>query len=1047
MRRLGFTLFTMLFGGGFLYGQVITGKIIDKKNQKGISATVTVGISKAETDALGKFNLPATLTWPVRIKVSAIGYAGIDTLIRSAEGIIIALSAQSNQLEEIFISTGYQKIKAEQLTGSVQQIDENKLQQQVGTTLLSRLEAVGSGLSIDRTTTDGRITIRGLSTIRGPKEVLIILDNFPYDGDMANINPNDVENISILKDAAATSIWGSRAGNGVIVINTKKGKFNQPIAFQANAITGISAKPDLSSLNRMTASDYIDVEQFLFGKGYYDADYTSALRPGLTPVIETLYDGSLTAAEKTAKINQWRSLDVREEFDRLVYQQGVNQQYFLQAKAGGKNYSWLASAGYDRNRDNLDALYSRMVMRYHLNINVIKGLTANVGLQYSRQLSKSGKEGYGDVTAINGQLYPYAQLADAAGNAMPLVQNYRLSYLSTIDSRLLDWKYYPLTDYLHDRSNTELSDVNLNASLQYKKGAFGMQFLYRLERQVGITDRIQDDESYFARNLVNSFTQIAGNSLSYKAPQGGVRNYADNNFIANDLRFQLDFDKQFAQHHFTAFAAAERRAATRQSLSSKLYGFYPDTYTYSSIDAINRYPNYITGSLSNIQDGQGQALTNTRFVSLVGNFSYAFRETYFAYASMRRDASNLFGVTTNEKWKPLWSTGFGWLISKDGDLWKPVDFLKLRLSYGKSGNVDASRTGVTTISYQGNSLFTQTPYAIIAQFANPELRWETVGTVNLGVDFKLLKSRITGSLDYYRKNGTDLFGFYPIDYTSGIGPFAVKNLATMRASGLDLQLQTLNFNSNRFSWSTTLNLSTNKDKVTDYYDFATKGDDYISTAAITGLVGKPVYAVFGYKYAGLDGAGNPIGYLNGSESTDYNALVGTGTSLSDLDYLGSALPTWFGNLQNNFRYDKWSLDVALNFKAGYYFRRSTINYNNLVVSSIGHPDYAQRWQKPGDEQRTKIPAFDYPTNSARSQFYQNTASLVEKGDHIRLQYINLSYVFAPTVFGYKIREARLFANCANVGLLWAANDQHIDPDFNNVLLPQRTYSFGFKLQY
>jgi TonB-dependent SusC/RagA subfamily outer membrane receptor len=176
----------------------------------------------------------------------------------------------ANQLDEVVINTGYQLLKREQTVGSIVSLSASKLDEQKGTDLLSRLEGITSGLIVDRSTPNsGRLMIRGLSTIRGPKDVLVIVDNFPYEGDLANLNPNDVESITVLKDGVAASIWGTRAGNGVIVITTKKGAFNQKLQVDFSVNTGFKEKPDLSGIRQISSSEFIDTEVMLYSKGFY----------------------------------------------------------------------------------------------------------------------------------------------------------------------------------------------------------------------------------------------------------------------------------------------------------------------------------------------------------------------------------------------------------------------------------------------------------------------------------------------------------------------------------------------------------------------------------------------------------------------------------------------------------------------------------------------------------------------------------------------------------------------------------------------------------
>ncbi|WP_410220963.1 SusC/RagA family TonB-linked outer membrane protein [Pedobacter sp.] len=1041
-------MITVLLLSGFrLKAQQLTGKVIDWETGRGMQANIAFGRQQTAADSLGNFKLVVS-SFPVRLKITALGYQSIDTLLTGTNSqLLLVMKNSSSTLKEVVVSTGYQQLSRERYVGSVDYIDPNVLQNQVGTNVLSRLEAVANGLMVNRSTTPNGISVRGLSSINGPKGVLVILDNFPYDGDINSINPNDVESITILKDAAATSIWGSRAGNGVIVITSKTGRPNTPLQLQTLATASVINKPDLYSLQQMSSSDYIDVELFLYEKGYYNSSLNSTPRLGLTPVIELMANPGISQQEKQSLIGQWRTKDVRDDFNRWVYANGLNQQYSLQASAGVNNYNWVASLVYDRNHDNLNALYQRIGLRYALNTTLFKRFKLGASLNYATHKSRSGRDGYTDVAPLNGTLYPYASLADANGNALAVVRDYSLSYVENLDQRLLDWKYYPLDNYLHNTKLGRADDVNINTSLGYQFRGLKINLLYRVQRQTSSTNNILDPESYEARHLINSFSQLTTTGVNYTVPLGGIRNYTTNNLFAQDVRLQAGYEKQLGGHQFTAFASGEARDLHNERSANRYYGYDVNTMIASPVDLVNRYPNLLTGSNSYIPNGQSQSATTNRFLSLLGNAGYTFRDTYFAYASARFDASNLFGVNINDKWKPLWSLGLGWILNKQWRLPAFVDLLKLRASYGKSGNADPNRTGLTTISYQSVSPYTNTLFASIGQFYNPDLKWETVTTKNIGADIRLFAGGLNLSIDYYRKTAHDLFGSYPVDYTSGVGATIVKNVASMAGSGIDLNLERRHFQGKLFSWHTVLNLSINHDKVTDYYTTATKGNDYIGNASITGLVGKPVYSVFSYSYVGLDALGDPVGYLNGVSSKDYAAITGTGTTINDLKYHGSALPAKFGNLLNRITYGQFSAEISVSYKLGYFFRRTSIDYTNLVSANRGHPDYALRWQQPGDEAITTVPAFQYPVNSARNLFYQKSEVLVTEADHLRLQYINVAWEPKLPASLKQLKSFRMFFNASNLGMLWAANTYGIDPDYIQGLRPSAVYSFGINLKF
>lgn len=204
----------------------------------------------------------------------------------------------------------------------------------------------------------------------------------------------------------------------------------------------------------------------------------------------------------------------------------------------------------------------------------------------------------------------------------------------------------------------------------------------------------------------------------------------------------------------------------------------------------------------------------------------------------------------------------------------------------------------------------------------------------------------------------------------------------------------------------------------------------------------------GYTWGGLDANGNPQGYLNGKKSIDYNAIVNEGNAspeAANITYVGSALPTVFGNLVNTFGYKNFSLSVNISYKLGYYFRRPALNYNTLLNGSIGNDQYAQRWQKPGDENSTDVPSFIYPNSTGRDNFYTLSAVNILKGDHVRLQYINLSYGLGRQLLDkWRLKTFQFYANAADLGILWRANKQGLDPEYANAIPPLKSFTIGLR---
>ncbi|RYY32526.1 MAG: SusC/RagA family TonB-linked outer membrane protein, partial [Sphingobacteriaceae bacterium] len=849
----------------------------------------------------------------------------------------IALEASYQQLEEVIVNTGYQQLNKERATGSFVQLTEKQLSNQVGSNILNRLEGIANGLQVDRTSSaQAKISIRGQSTISGPKDVLIILDNFPYEGDVQEINPNDIESVTILKDAAASSIWGTRAGNGVIVITTKKGEYNQNLQmnFQANASYGF--EPNLFKQKQMSVSDYVDLEVMLYATGRYAADINSANKPSLTPVVELLAGANGNYSLVAQQIEALKNYDVRRDFERYFYQASFAQQYALQANAGTDKFKWYLSAGLDRQTGNLQEQYDRITMRFRQEFKIVNNLKLETGLGLTQSTTESGKSGFNEIFTSKGVLYPYARLADENGQALPLAKDYTPRFTNAQGfSNLLDWNYYPLTDNEAQVQLGKGMGILALATLNYDLNQnIKLSLNYQYERQSNSTERDYGIDSYFTRNQINLFTQLDANGMVVKnaVPKGSIFDNNDRLFSAQQVRAQGNYQKTWGNHQLYALVGGEYRSNQTDSRNARLYGYNAENLTSTNVDFANPYPTLVTGGGSYIANSKGHENLNNRFISFFSNLSYTLANRYIASASVRRDASNLFGVNTNDKWKPLWSAGLSWLVSKEAFFEvEPIDQLKFRLTYGSSGNIDPSKTALVTIRYGGSSIYTQTPYALIDKIFNPDLKWEVVHTLNSGLDFSLFKGRISGNLEYYRKKGTDLFGIYPIDYTSGVGVAAIRNVASMVATGFDVQINLIPVKQ-KFEWQSQINWSHYKDRITDYYLPSAQASNFINgtTMQVSSLVGKPIYSVFSYPFAGLDPSnGDPQGYLNGEVSKNYQSITGSTATVNDLRYHGSAKPTMFGNWANTFSYKKWELNIQLIYKLGYYFRRESVNYNSL----------------------------------------------------------------------------------------------------------------------
>lgn len=1047
----------LFYWQGTFAQQVINGKVYALPGNKALQgATLQIKNQNVSVQSSnnGQFQLRPS-TWPVHLLVSHIGYKSIDTLLNTidAKELVFLLSPIENLLDEVQINTGYQKLPIERATGSFGLVDQNKFNEQVGTDVLSRLEMLAGSLSVDRKSSKPGIAIRGLSTINGQRGALVILDNFPYEGDMNNINPNDVESITLLKDAAAASIWGARAGNGVIVITTKNGKFNKNLKIDFNSNISLLEKPDLNYLKPMLSADYIDVEQFLFDKDYYKTMELPSSSAPLTPVIELLIakrDKKITEAYVTEQLELLRQSNSSDNYGSTFYRNGLNRQFATSMSGGSNIMWWLFSAGYDQNRDNLDAGYRRLNINIKNTWKLLKQLEMKADAYLTSSQTESGQPEYNALRAVNGALPPYTSFVNDIGNPIPVMYQYRDAYLAGINGskQLLDWNYYPASNAQYMPSNNNLQDILANVNIKYNplKG-LNVNVFYQYGKQNRLNEQYYDKESYYTRDMVNSFSQVSGTTIKRPVPLGTIYDRNENTYKRQNIRGQVDYTQSWNnKHEITLLAGAEVRDEGIWGSNSRRYGFDEELLTSVAVDYANTYPRFLDGSSTFISNNDGMNSATNRYVSLYGNMAYTFKQRYTLSGSVRRDASNLFGLNVNDKWNPFWSAGASWNIDKE--IFFDLDFinsLKLRGSYGVSGNVNPDMAAVTTIVYSSTSPFTQSPTANFKNYRNPELKWENIYMLNLGLDFNVLNNRISGSLEYFNKKGKGLFGLTALDATAGIGNSITKNVATMTGNGFDVNLQSFNLKG-KLGWNTDLIFGTYKDKITDYYLVSNSASLLLTGYSnVAGVIGKPVYSLFSYQWAGLDPAnGNPLGYENGNISSNYTYITASARTVNDLVYNGPIMPTFFAAIGNTVSYKNISLTFRISGKFGYYFRRNSINYTNLVATRDGHSDFVKRWQKSGDELLTNVPSFTYPISSSRDAFYTNSEATVEKGDHIRLQYINLNYQLDKQ--NHKklpFKSLQVFAAANNLGIIWATNKQHLDPDYI-ALPPTKIISFGLK---
>lgn len=1030
----------------------VSGRVLDENNAPLVGATVKVkGTGRTVlTDNKGEFALIKIDDKAVLV-ISFLGYETKE--IKAAEASnSIKLVSSSDKLDEVqIVSTGYQNIPKDRATGSFTVVDNKLLNRAVSPDLLSRLKGVTNGLLIDlQAGNPTGISVRGRSTLYSNTNPLIVIDNFPFEGDLNSINPNDIENVTVLKDAAAASIWGVRAGNGVIVITTKKGSFNKKPEITLNSNVTLTDKPDLYYDPQLSSAQWIDIEKFLFTEGKYTGslldDYSF-----ISPVVELLSKKTpANAGSIDAQVEALKQYDIRDQIDKYFYRKGVQHQYFLNLNGGGTNNNYNYSLGYDRN-DPIDVGIS--TNRYTARAINTYGFFDN-RLQVTAEFALTRSLYQSDGNKFSRSKFPYEQLATADGTPLPVSDGtLRASYTDVAgNGRLLDWKWRPLEE-LRLKANTinsEITDIRFNTGIRYKiLKPLSVSANYQYFKSSGLSKSMNDLNSFQVRNQINTFTQInkSTGEIKYPFPKGNTYSEGHNIRNTNYGRIQLDFQKQFlTKHNISAIVGYEIRSERGEISNMSLYGYDPSTKTSIVRDNETIFP-YFYNSLNTrfnanpiSQDG-----TINNFISYYSNLAYSYDDRYVLSGSFRKDESNLFGVSTNQKGVPLWSTGIAWNINNEE--FYHVNFLQqlqLKGSFGYNGNVNNSITAYTTALVYPLNLY-NVPYLEIINPPNPSLRWERVQNINLGVFFALKRNVITGSLEFYLKKGMDLIGTSPVAPQSGVDTFT-GNAANTKTKGIDLQLNSINID-NVFKWNSSFIFNFSKDKITTYMLNTGTNSSLVNNISINPIVGYPINSIFSYKSAGLDQLGNPQGFLNSVISNDYRKIAGT-KNISELIFHGSKVPTIFGGFRNTFSYKAVELSLNIIYKMGYYFRRNSINYSALFAGGYKQPEYDQRWQKAGDESFTNVPSLMYPADNRRDEFYNNSEDTVEKGDHIRLNDIKISYYMPDRILKQMgLKSLQFYGYASNLGIIWAANKKGLDPDLMSGFPAPKNISLGFNANF
>lgn len=1032
----------------------IRGKVITNDGQPlpGVVIAEKGTGNKTATNANGEFELRNVADNAVLV-FSYIGYESQEIATTGAAGPLNVTMIQSdNKLKEVnvVVSTGYQNLPKERATGSFSFVDQKKLAiTNLGATDFAKgLEGLVPGLLVGP---DGKMQIRGASSLRSAtREVLIVVDGFPIETGNFTVNPNDIENITFLKDAAAASIWGVRASNGVVVIKTKSGMANDGKAvFNFTSNLSVTSKPDFSFQRLANSSDYIDAEVESIKRGWIP--FTNADKNAYSLVAGLYYKNykdpnGFPMSMVNSGIDQLKQYNSLNEQD-LFYRKAVQRQLNLSVRGGTEKYMFAISSLYTKESTNLTGKNNdNLILNFKNSLQVLPKVVLSLGINSTYVKNEGSNTGY-DYSISK----PYDRILDENGNYVSRTSRvpdhmkqsfYNNGYLSWDDNALQNMQNTTT------KKSTFASRINVGADYEIIKGLnFSSQF--QTELRFTNNENLQGIDAYYPRLMANTWRVPTGSgSFVNKFPAGPVFDKGKENQNSWTFRNVANLDRQFGSDHaINAVAGMELRKVGFTSNSERYYNYNYKALTSDNIDLaslgitqLNGLGDYSTYTwLPNFVD------TDKRFFSLFANAAYTYKSRYTVSGSIRIDQSNLFGTDPKYRYRPLWSTGASWNMTNE-DFMSSVGFLDkliVRATYGINGNIGNSSP--YPIAQTGKNFNTQENMLTYMNPENQALRPEKTASTNFGVDFSVFNRRISGSVDLYKKRSYDLLGNSILDPTTGFSR-AEKNTAIMTNHGVELNLNARILEGD-VRLDADFNIGYNKNKVTDVLTPNKTASAYAnSEGQISGL---PLSFLYSYKWAGLSSKGEPQIY-----DAEGNIRSWSQTRITDINalkYVGTMDPPVYGGMMINVGYKGFTFSPQFTFKMGHVMRQSTTKTDMTAgVTS----DIANRWKNPGDEQYTNIPRmFDRASIDAKwNDYYRKSDVWDDDASFVRLRSMSLSYQM-PKKFLFNVFTAASLTAQANNVWLWTANKQGLDPDYVNLLTgsigfpPVKNYVFSLNLNF
>ena len=838
----------------------ISGSVVDTKGQPLPGVTIllkgtTVG---CVTDSEGNFRLELPMRENIVLSFSFVGMKTIEVAYSGQKEMKVVLEEEITEMEQVnVISTGYYDIDKSKMTGAVEVVTAREIAGKGYTSIDEVLRGTLAGVSVmnvsGRPGAQAQIRIRGVNSLTGNMEPMWIVDGMPMQGNLptsvgvgatdlentvltsgiGNISPDDVESITILKDAAAAAIYGSRAANGVIVIKTKRGRVGKSyINVQSSFAISEAPKNRLEMMN--------SEEKIAFERSLYEDFPNATLRGRASLLYKGIDEGTISRADAMAELENMRQINT-DWFDE-IFRVALNHKHVVTLSGGSETTQFYSSINYSNEQG---VIPNNDYKHFGATLKLTHDFNRNLRILFD--VSSSLRTEKSSASAVNPLYYatfanPYERPYDENGNYA-----YDYSYEPEL-SKVKDGYMYDfnmLKDLRENTAKTKYGSNQVNLQLEWK---LFEGFMYSLAGTVSNTSSYTRKEiapgSYTSKVKSWILDLYSENEIPDNLNLGALQENTSRSF-GWTVRNQIKYARELKEDHFVNIVVGHEVSAVESNSFmqySPQYDVDKGLIGYPNLDGVNA-GDLDLDRLHETSKGQD------RSVSVFATASYSYKDRYVVAGSSRWDGADIIG--TDNRFSPLWNVSLKWNMHEENFMksCRFVNVLSLRGSYGFTGSIDRNAYPFTLMTYGSLRYYDGIQLPIDVMPGNPSVKWQKKEDRSIGLDFSLFNYRINGTVNYYCNDVNNLLGDKKIPYSTGRGS-VVANLSSLRNSGWEFSLNTVNIDHENFRWTTSFNIALNDNKITDA--FYEKISDLYTIRRKYQIEGYPVNAWFGFKTAGIN---------------------------------------------------------------------------------------------------------------------------------------------------------------------------------------------------